>query len=74
MKDTDDNGDGEIVILTNHEWEIATRVHKFLKPFYNAIAQLSGIYYPTSCLVLEWIWKLALVFDENRSDRIVFHC
>uniref|UniRef100_A0A0D9Z6A8 HAT C-terminal dimerisation domain-containing protein n=1 Tax=Oryza glumipatula TaxID=40148 RepID=A0A0D9Z6A8_9ORYZ len=29
------------------------------------------IYYPTSCLVLEWIWKLALVFDENRSDRIL---
>nr|AAP53852.1 hAT family dimerisation domain containing protein [Oryza sativa Japonica Group] len=71
MKDTDDDGDGEILILTDQDWEIATRVRKFLKPFYNATVQLSGIYYPTSCLVLEWIWKLALVLDENRSDRIL---
>nr|ABB47401.1 hypothetical protein LOC_Os10g23270 [Oryza sativa Japonica Group] len=71
MKDIDDDGDGEIFILTDQDWEIATHVRKFLKPFYNATVQLSGIYYPTACLVLKWIWKLALVFDENQSDRIL---
>ncbi|EEC66849.1 hypothetical protein OsI_33326 [Oryza sativa Indica Group] len=71
MKDIDDDGDGEIFILTDQDWEIATHVRKFLKPFYNATVQLSGNYYPTACLVLKWIWKLALVFDENQSDRIL---
>lgn len=32
---------------------------------------LSGIYYPTSCKVLECLWKLLLVFQENQHDRIL---
>ena len=67
-EDADDDENDEFFILTDQDWDMATRVRKFLKPFYNATVQLSGIYCPTSCLVLEWIWKLALVFNENRSD------
>ena len=46
--DTDEDGDGEILFLTKGEWDIATRLHIFLKPFYKATVLLFRIYYPTS--------------------------
>jgi hypothetical protein len=43
----------------------------FLEPFYNATTQLSGIYYPTSPLVLEWLMKIVDTFHENSTDKIL---
>ena len=69
--DTDEDGDCEILLLIEEEWDIATCLCIFLKPFYKATVLLSGIYYPTSCLVLECLWKSSLIFQENRHDRVL---
>jgi hypothetical protein len=59
------------LLLTETDWYIATRLRLFLKPFYKATVQLSGVYYPTSCLVLEWLWRIAYTFNENKDDNVL---
>ncbi|KAG8091271.1 hypothetical protein GUJ93_ZPchr0011g27438 [Zizania palustris] len=70
IQDNDDSID-EILILTDVDWEVATRTRKFLKPFYNATVLLSGVYYPTSCEVLECLWNFTIQFSENRSNTLL---
>jgi len=42
-------------ILSNADWKIASQFRDFLMTFYAATNMLSGVYYPTSCLVIDYI-------------------
>jgi hypothetical protein len=65
------NAQGTGIVLTNIDWQAAASLCDFLEPFYNATTQLSGIYYPTSPLVLEWLMKIVDTFHENSADKIL---
>ena len=59
------------IVLTNTDWQVVASLCDFLEPFYNATTQLSGIYYPTSPLVLEWLMKIVDTFQEKSTDRML---
>jgi hypothetical protein len=65
------NAQGIGILLTNTDWEVATSLRHLLKPFYNASTQLSGIYYPTSPLVLEWLMKIVDTFNEHSTEEML---
>jgi accessory gene regulator protein AgrB len=44
---------------------------EFLMPFYVATNVLSGVYYPTSCLVIDYIWLIVESFAKHRSDSLL---
>jgi hypothetical protein len=46
-------------LLTPQHWYVAEQIMVFLKFFYDCTVTLSGIYYPTSPLVLHHILELA---------------
>jgi hypothetical protein len=39
--------------------------------FYAATNVLSGVYYPTTCLVIDYIWLMAESFSKFRSDNLL---
>jgi len=45
-------GEDEPRLLTDDHWTVAARIFEFLELFYDATVALSGVYYPTSPLVL----------------------
>ena len=58
-------------LVTETDWLVAGHFREFLKVFYDATTILSGVYYPTSCLVIEWLWTIANAFKENRDDALL---
>jgi hypothetical protein len=44
------------LVLTEADWYMVKHFREFLMPFYVATNVLSGVYYPTSCLVIDYIW------------------
>jgi len=62
------------LVLTNADWKIAHQFKEFLIPFYAATNVLSGVYYPTTCFVIDYIWLMAESFSKYRSDSLLKNC
>jgi hypothetical protein len=58
---------GEL-LLTEQHWAVAEKVFKFLELFYEATVALSGVYYPTSPLMLHYLIKLAIHLNDYAND------
>jgi hypothetical protein len=63
----------EAIVLTPTDWMIANEFRIFLKPFYKSSKMLSGVYYPTSCLVIEYIWLMAESLNKYRNHEYLRH-
>jgi hypothetical protein len=59
------------LVLTEADWYMVKHFREFLMPFYVATNVLSGVYYPTSCLVIDYIWLIAESFAKHRSDSLL---
>jgi hypothetical protein len=59
------------LVLTEADWYIVRHFREFLMPFYAAINVLSGVYYPTSCLVIDYIWLTTESFSKHKSDSLL---
>lgn len=53
--------------LEDWEWSLAFLVKKFLKPFFDATKECSGVYYPTSSLVLHHFFYISQAFQKHRN-------
>ena len=56
--------------LTDLDWEIGTCFFYFLKVFYDATVQLSGVYYPTSPYALHKLYDIAATIDMHRNSEL----
>jgi hypothetical protein len=59
------------LILRYADWFIVCQFREFLMTFYVATNVLSGVYYPTTCLVIDYIWLMAESFSKFRSDSLL---
>jgi hypothetical protein len=62
-----------VPILTDHHWYAAEKILEFLEQFYDSTVVLSGVYYPTSPLVLHHVLEIAehlntFEFDPDFKD------
>jgi hypothetical protein len=64
---------GEPDLLTEAHWYVAERVLEFLELFYDATVSLSGVYYPTSPLILHNILDIAKHLNEYENDHLLRH-
>ena len=62
------NGNIGYAALNGEHWYVAEKVCEFLELFYESTVALSGVYYPTSPLVLHHIIEIATHFHECRGD------
>jgi hypothetical protein len=53
-------GEGGQLLLTDEHWAVGQKVFKFLELFYDATVALSGVYYPTSALMIHYLVKIAI--------------
>ncbi|WVZ92646.1 hypothetical protein U9M48_038693 [Paspalum notatum var. saurae] len=60
-------------LLTNDHWYVAEKVLSFLQLFYDSTVVLSGVYYPTSSLMLHQILKIARHLNAFENDRLLRH-
>ncbi|KAJ1278828.1 hypothetical protein BS78_04G108900 [Paspalum vaginatum] len=58
-------------LLTNNHWSIAEKVLTFLQLFYDSTVALSGVYYPTSPLMLHQILKIARHLNAYENDDLL---
>jgi hypothetical protein len=58
-------------LLTDDHWYIADKVLSFLELFYDSIVAMSGIYYPTSPLMLHHILKIGRHLNAFESDHLL---
>jgi hypothetical protein len=58
------------LLATNH-WTIVEKVLSFLQLLYDSIIALSGVYYPTSPLVLHQILKIARHLNTYEKDELL---
>jgi hypothetical protein len=56
-------------LLTDLHWHIAEQIMSFLELFYECTVVLSGVYYPTSPLVLHNILDIAELLKQAESDN-----
>ena len=61
-------GEGGELLLTEEHWVVAEKVFKFLELFYDATVALSGVYYPTSPLMLHYLVKIAIHLNKYVND------
>ena len=61
-------GEGGELLLTEEHWVVAEKVFKFLELFYDATVALSGVYYPTSPLMLHYLVKIAIHLNKYAND------
>ncbi|XP_039841952.1 zinc finger BED domain-containing protein RICESLEEPER 2-like [Panicum virgatum] len=59
---------GEPLLLTEDHWMVAQKVLSFLELFYDATVTLSGVYYPTSPLMIHYLVKIALHLKNYAND------
>jgi hypothetical protein len=52
--------EGGHLLLIDEHWVIAEKVLTFLELFYDSIAALSGVYYPTSPLMIHYLVKIVI--------------
>jgi hypothetical protein len=61
--------EGAPFLLTDEHWIIAEKVLQFLELFYNATVALSGVYYPTSPLMMHNLVKIAIHLKRYANDQ-----
>lgn len=59
------------LVLTETDWYIVRHFREFIMPFYAAKNVLSGVYNPTSCLVIDYIWLIVESFSKHKSDSLL---
>jgi len=60
--------EGGQLLLTDDHWAMAEKVLKFLELFYDATVALSGVYYPTSPLMIHYLVKIAMHLKNYAND------
>ena len=60
--------DGES-LLTNKHWDIAKKILAFLEQFHDSTVVLSGVYYPTSPLILHHFLEIASHLSQYQFDN-----
>jgi hypothetical protein len=58
-------------LLTQAHWEIGEKILTFLELFYDSTVALSGIYYPTSPLMLHHIIEIASHLSNYENDILL---
>ncbi|XP_066375043.1 zinc finger BED domain-containing protein RICESLEEPER 1-like [Miscanthus floridulus] len=59
-------------LLTASHWYIADKILEFLKVFYDSTVTLSGVYYPTSPLILHHLLDIITHLHESSKDQNLF--
>jgi hypothetical protein len=62
--------DGSFLLSDNH-WSIAEKLLSFLQLFYDSTVALSGVYYPTSPLMLHHILKIARHLNAYENHELL---
>jgi hypothetical protein len=65
------NSNYERVLLPDDHWTIAQSMFQFLQLFHSATVALSGVYYPTSPLMLHHMLKLCKHLKEYENDALL---
>jgi len=60
--------EGAQLLLTADHWAMAEKVLKFLELFYDSTVALSGVYYPTSPLMIHYLVKIAIHLKNYAND------
>jgi len=60
---------GSPFLLTDDHWDMATKMLQFLELFYDSTVTLSGVYYPTSPLMIHHIVKIAVHLHKYQHDE-----
>jgi hypothetical protein len=60
-------------LLTDNHWYVAENVLEFLETFYDSTVALSGVYYPTSSLMLHHILEIVGHLDAYEDDELLRH-
>jgi hypothetical protein len=60
--------EGEPFLLTDEHWNMAQKVLTFLELFYDATVTLSGVYYPTSPLMIHYLVKIGMHLKNYAND------
>ena len=58
-------------LLTDNHWLVGEKLFSFLELFYNSTVALSGVYYPTSPLMLHHILRIARQLNAYESDELM---
>jgi hypothetical protein len=58
-------------LLTDNHWYVADKVLAFLELFYDSTVALSGVYYPTSSLMLHHILDIAKHLNAYENDELL---
>jgi hypothetical protein len=64
---------GEPNLLTNSHWFVAEKLLEFLELFYDATVTLSGVYYPTSPLIMHNILDIIQHLNQYENDALLRH-
>ena len=56
-------------LLTARHWYIAEKILEFLGIFYESTVVLSGVYYPTSLLILHHLLDIASHLHASEKDQ-----
>ncbi|XP_066341330.1 zinc finger BED domain-containing protein RICESLEEPER 2-like [Miscanthus floridulus] len=62
-------GSGSGFLLTDDHWAMANKILKFLELFYDSTIDLSGVYYPTSPLMIHHLVKIAIHLHRYQHDE-----
>jgi hypothetical protein len=60
-----------LIARTDDHWDVAEKILSFLELFYDTTVALSGIYYPTSALMLHHILKIARHLNAFENDALL---
>ena len=58
-------------VLTSDDWYVAEKVNDFLELFYDSTVALSGVYYPTSPLIIHQLIEIAAHLKEYETDYLL---
>jgi hypothetical protein len=64
-------GQGDIMLLTEAHWYVGEKILEFFELFYDSIVALSGIYYPTSPLILHHIIEIGGHLNCYKNDSLL---
>ena len=63
------NSNYDSELLSTEHWYIAEKILEFLKLFYDSTIVLSGVYYPTSPLILHHLLEIASHLLASEKDK-----
>ncbi|WVZ51679.1 hypothetical protein U9M48_002795 [Paspalum notatum var. saurae] len=58
-------------LLTDDHWHVGEKILEFLKRFYDSTVVMSGVYYPTSPLILHHILCIIRHLNSYENDRLL---